>query len=273
MRGSLDFYLFIVIHLKVEVGGLGNLIMRYYKLPLCTFCDTYRTGLCHPCSEHGRIFKLFASVFLCRLTGLGASRHLRQLESGFFVLRDGGTLIEPSEFALPLIYSSSTLKYLLAYAQGELLLLMLTSRPSVSLDALTAVQQSVAPLTLELLPKLAEECQAHGGELGHLAGWRYNQESKLSARASPRTKISAMSHHARAVATAVSDSLSRLRDSSSDGNVEVCARSSQGVWVVADMEGGREQRQVVVVREKKVDADPSRAIASIDASLQSLSLV
>ena len=202
-----------------------------------------------------------------------AGKHLRQLPSGFFVLSDGLTATDPSECSLPFIYCGSGLKYLLAYAQGDLLMLMLGTSPSLAADAITNLQRAVAPLSTDLLPKLHQEAQAHGGEIGHLPGWRFVQESKVKARASPRVKISAMSHHARAVATALVDSLGRLRDFDNGSNVEVCAKSSQGVWAIGEMASSGDQRQIVVIREKKVDADASRAISSIETSLQSLNIV
>jgi hypothetical protein len=75
----------------------------------------------------------------------------------------------------------------------------------------------------------------------------------------------------------VTDSLGRLKDT--ENSVEVCARSTQGVWVVGRQEHQQplqqppQQRRCVVVREKRVDGDASQSITSIESSLQSLKLI
>jgi len=192
--------------------------------------------------------------------------------------------------SLPFVYCDSSLNYLLAYGRGDLLTLMLGSHSSVSTDALTAIQGAIEPITVKIMTALAQECQLQGGELGHIPGWRYSvqENSDVSAicseamttsagttmgggvRASPRSKVSAMSHHARALATAVTDSLGRLEDT--EKSIEICARSTQGVWVVGRQEQGK-QRRCVVVKEKRLEGDAAQSITSIEKSLQTLELV
>ncbi|KAL4528133.1 hypothetical protein Ndes2526B_g07919 [Nannochloris sp. 'desiccata'] len=192
-------------------------------------------------------------------------------------------------YFLPFVYCESSLNYLLAYGRGDLLTLMLGSRSTVSTDALNAIQRAIEPLTVQLLTTLAQECQLQGGELGHIPGWRYSVQETSAAstidneamatataaatvgggiRASPRSKVSAMTHHARALATAVTDSLGRLEGA--ENSIQICARSTQGVWVVGQQE---RQRRCVVVREKRVEGDASESIISIEKSLQTLGLV
>lgn len=193
-------------------------------------------------------------------------------------------------YSLPYVYCDSSLTYLLAYGHGDLLTLMLGSHSSVSTDALTAIQGAIEPITIELSTALAQECQVQGGELGHIPGWRYSvqENSAVSAiasealttattatvgggvRASPRSKVSAMTHHARALATAVTDSLGRLEDA--EKSIEVCARSTQGVWVVGRQEQ-QKQRRCVVVREKKLEGDAAQSITSIGKFLHTFDLV
>ncbi len=246
------------------------------------------------------------------LTGASSNKQLIQLNSGFYVMRNDGTTpaavdddtsvtnantADPHQttnsYSLPFVYCESSLKYLLAYGRGDLLLLLLSSHSVVSIEALTAIQEAIEPISIELLNGLAQECQVQGGELGHVPGWRYSVQEKTAksnnsngkatksvgsdsgagggVRASPRSKVSAMTHHARALATAVTDSLGRLKDA--EDAVEICARSTQGVWIVGRQEHRQNHRRSVVVREKRIDGDASQSITIIEQSLQSLDLV
>ena len=149
--------------------------------------------------------------------------------------------------------------------------------PILKKKTLTELQYAIEPAAMQLVARLSQECQVQGGELGHVPGWRYAlhaSSNTTTSTASPRSKISAMTHHARALATATSDSVSRLdvaNSSSSSSSVEVCARSTQGVWVVAQVQPGQ-QRSSLVVKEKKVDGDAAQSISSIEASLETLGL-
>jgi len=101
----------------------------------------------------------------------------------------------------------------------------------------------------------------HRGEAGHLPGYRYcvvpsttgadNNSSSSGgggAEVTPRSKISAMTHHARSVAAALRDSLTLLEEREGGEVEEVFVRSAQECW--AGAAAGKGGRRVVVVREK-----------------------
>lgn len=176
---------------------------------------------------------------------------------------------DPDSFRLPSMFGVSSGQHLLACGRGDLLLAATVTRATVPAAAAAALQRAIDPMVIQLLARLGQECQAQGGELGHVAGWRYcaRDDGAAGVRASPRPKVSTMSHHARAVTTAMADSLSRAGEPE-EGALEVCVRSAQGTWAAARVEAGG--RRAVVVREKRLDGDTAQCIDAIDASLDAV---
>ena len=197
---------------------------------------------------------------------------LVQLSNGFYVLKEspstggGGGSREEEEYGLPHVFLSGTQKHVLLYGRGDLLILMPITPSTISQQALSLLQTTIETIIAQILTALAQETHAQGGELGHVAGWRYRAQIDPGSgvQATPRSKISAMSHHARALATTVNDSLSRL---GTDADIEISARSTQGVWAAAEV-GRPRGRTSVVIREKKLDGDAAQCVARIDFSLQ-----
>lgn len=140
---------------------------------------------------------------------------------------------------------------------------------------------------------MGEELRLSRAEAAHLPGFRYlyTDASQGVARASPRTKVSAISHHARALAAALRGSLGQAppleageaqgAGSSSevgedglaqqqqvqpqwqqqDEVLEVLAKSSQECWAAAwrpdgDAPGGR---QLLAVRERRGERELQEA--------------
>lgn len=238
-----------------------------------------------------------------------AQSNLQRLDNGFLVLRPadlGANSPEPEApgvHSLPFVYStSSRLKYLLVHHTGHLgiISLMMRGQEELSDAALTALLRVMKPPAAALAARLTEEAQAQGGELGHVAGWRYAvREDDHIIRASPRSKVSAMTHHARAVGSALVDSLSRTYPGAAVGNVslsiangekssvengetaasngsedtvDVSVKSSYGTWAKA--QGGRAAGKLsVAIREKKMEDGIAKDLDAIDAGLRSLELV
>ncbi len=176
---------------------------------------------------------------------------------------------DSDSFILPSVWGLGSKQHLLAYGRGDLLLAAAVTRAAVPAAAAAALQRAVDPIMIQLLARLGQECQAVGGELGHVPGWRYaaQDDGTAGVRASPRAKVSTMSHHGRALATAMVDSLSRAGEPE-EGVVEVCARSAQGTWAAARVEAGG--RRALVVREKRLDGDTAQCIETIDACLDAV---
>ncbi len=141
--------------------------------------------------------------------------------------------------------------------------------------------------------QVGEELRASRAEAAHLPGFRYlfQDVGQQVARASPRTKVSAMSHHARTMAAAVRGSLGALPAGAAGGVaakdagggpagdaaspaeggspvgdqevLEVLAKSSQECWAAAWRPG--DGRQLLVVRERRSERDPAEAAEVMQA--------
>lgn len=145
-------------------------------------------------------------------------------------------------------------------------------------------------------PQIGEDLRASRVEAAHLPGFRYlyQDEGQQVVRASPRAKVSAMSHHARALAAAVRDSLKPLPGGASSGAaaggagagsggagleaaplaegaaqpgdheiLEVLAKSSQECWAAAWRPG--DGRQLLAVRERRSEREPAEAAEVMQA--------
>ena len=245
-----------------------------------------------------------------------AARNMQRLPSGFVVMRpepsDGSSgsdspapgapgVAAAHSYTLPFVYDTSCKRrHLLAYSSGEvmLLLLMAPGQETPSEAALAAILAAVAAPARQLAARVAEEAQVQsGGDLGHLPGWRFAVREEGYVWASPRSKVSAMTHHARAVGTAVMDSLSRSHpeavaggadapdrpekaQSSKDAgaapmedSVDVLVRSSHGVWAVARSGGGGGRKLALVLREKRLEERRADELKALEDSLQSLDII
>lgn len=95
---------------------------------------------------------------------------------------------------------------------------------------------------------LTAELKGSRGEAGHVPGFRYKvcDPDDQSCQLTPRRKISAMSHHARAVVAALDDSLDLVGGDVQDALI----RSAQECWA-----GVRhdvlDERNMIVIRERK----------------------
>jgi hypothetical protein len=98
---------------------------------------------------------------------------------------------------------------LLPLAEGRLLLALLLpdERAWCGDGELAAARGALAPAASVLAARLAADARA--AEPGHVPGWRYMARSagEGAVRASPRDKVSSMSHEARALTAAMLDSL------------------------------------------------------------------
>jgi len=137
--------------------------------------------------------------------------------------------------------------------------------------------------------QIGEELRHGKVEASHLPGFRYlyQDEGQQVARASPRIKVSAMSHHARALAAAVRGSLGGSNGSSGNGGVvttagapcsdthpcgsnsgdlrvlQVLAKSSQDCWAAGWQPG--DGRQLLAVRERRTEREPQEAAEVMQA--------
>ena len=155
-----------------------------------------------------------------------------------------------------------------------------------------------APPTHARTAQVGEEIRLSKAEAAHLPGFRYlyQDAGQGVARASPRVKVSAMSHHARMLAAAVRDSLSlgllpaaeeedaqwqlesaagcdgegagsaassRATGSEDSAVLEVLAKSSQDCWAAAWRpeagSGGCGGRQLLAVRERRSERELAEA--------------
>lgn len=244
---------------------------------------------------------------------MAQGKNLQVFENGFVVLKQGNKNTEEyswmpsySTYEVPFIYDVENMRRpMLAYSKCDIVILNFLSkgRRRVDQSILHALGLEIEGPSSRLAVKLMEESREQGGELGHIPGWRYALHDAGSIRASPRSKVSAMSHHSRALGTAVMDSLSRMHRSSmvlppcvpwkAEGNghstdgegerfdaedafaedVDMCVRSCQGSWVIA-RGTPRNGQMSLVVREKKVEGIGVAAqLERIEANLRSLSLV
>ena len=207
----------------------------------------------------------------------------QQLPSGLIVLRGAGDAGDASA-ELPAVHLSTGRAHkLLPFSHGKLLVLTLLQAGAAAGSAeLDAVRGSLAAPAGELAAHLEAEIKAGKTEAGHVPGCRYamHDGAQTTVHASPRSKVSAMSHHARALATAVDDSLSWGSLGGEDGKdagggggacavEEVWVKSSQDVWVV-----GRQdqlaQRRLLVLREKRLERTMNDSLTAMDALSETL---
>jgi hypothetical protein len=191
--------------------------------------------------------------------------------SGFVVLRDDFCTTDGIH-TLPFVYDSAwKLRHLLTYHQGEVTMLLFTRDDcrEVSAEALQALQSELELPVKNIVAALAKQVLLQGCELGHVPGWRYRRllQGAAGVRASPRGKVSAMSHHARSVATAVLDSVDRLGDSAE----EVVVRSCGGVWAsVADHK--ITASKFIAVHERRLGTTASECIDGLTSGLAEFQL-
>ncbi|PRW57442.1 Transmembrane 9 superfamily member 4 isoform B [Chlorella sorokiniana] len=164
--------------------------------------------------------------------------------------------------------------HLLPLLEGKLLLgLLLEGGTPLTSQLLAQLHALLAGPAKQLAAQVGEELRGSKVEAAHLPGFRYlyRDEALGVGRASPRPKVSAMSHHARSLAAAVRSSLgsgpllggAAAEASAAGGSdsedgaavynepvLEVLAKSSQDCWVAAWRPEG-EGRQLLAVRERR----------------------
>lgn len=138
--------------------------------------------------------------------------------------------------------------------------------------------------------QVGEEIKSSGLEPGHLPGFRYllRDGDALAVQATPRAKVSAMTHHSRSLAATLRDSLAwqqqpqeeellepagagaeggpggdaeACRPPSSAAVREVLVKSSQGFWALLQRRGGQ---QLLAVRERRVERSNAEASACLE---------
>ena len=98
-------------------------------------------------------------------------------------------------------------------------------------------------------------------EPAHVPGFRYlvRDARARCVQATPRSKVSAMSHHARALAVSLRESLERQPA----GEVlQALARSSADAWAASR---SADSVQLLLVRERRAERTLVEAAAAVDA--------
>lgn len=174
-----------------------------------------------------------------------------QLNSGFLKLSTGQN---NNNVQLPFVnFQDATQRRLLPYCDGQFLLILLCDENLASVDEqqLTALQSVVISGMTDLRRTFTEH-NFPPAVANHVQGYRYALKDLTSGSvvASPRLKVSAQTHHSRAAATAVRDSITRLNMPDEEPHVyEVWARTNQATLVSYTVEDALEKTELLAIRE------------------------
>ncbi|KAL4452400.1 hypothetical protein ABPG75_008062 [Micractinium tetrahymenae] len=132
--------------------------------------------------------------------------------------------------------------HLLPLLEGKLLVALLLGGGTRLLapPLLGGLHALLAAPAKQLAAQIGEELRASRTEAAHLPGFRYLYQDlgQQAARASPRAKVSAMSHHARTLAAAVRDSLGQLQAEGCSSGAGAAAAGGSGAAAAAAGDGG-----------------------------------
>jgi hypothetical protein len=211
----------------------------------------------------------------CRLSSLLDKNSWNQLPNGFLVLRAYGDSNEGDPgAAFPTLYMQGGMRQRLVPLHLHQLLIMVLVDTAHSLTAanVAALHAVAEPAAKMLATRLIDY---GGADAGHIPGYRYMilDGSRCSMEASPRSKISAMTHQGRALVSSLRESVPLLVAGRSEGDEnshalgsshwdgcgpsytakdgevhEVLVGSGQDCWMAAECDGSS---QAVFLREKR----------------------
>lgn len=168
--------------------------------------------------------------------------------------------------------------HLLPFLEGKLLVAMVLGSNTRLLTAplLSGLHALLAAPAKQLAAQIAEEIKLSKAEASHLPGFRYlyRDASQQTARATPRAKVSAMSHHGRHLAASMRDSLDRLPPEPASGAAQ---EAKEGVAEAEDDSpgggGGGEVGSFEHSGATGTAAGTAGSIASIAGDLQVLEVM
>lgn len=189
------------------------------------------------------------------------------MNNGFLIFRPNSSMedlsivgeFKPESLILPSLHlEDHSQGLLLPYSDGRLLaLLVLDVGAATSMTDTWMKLQGVVPPAVRDLSQDLLDSKLPSVDLGHVAGYRYSHYDANALTSTPRSKISSMSHHSRALATSIRDSVTRLGNVSS--NSEIWVKSSQDTMAVAA------QQQLLAVKEPKAERRLLQNIQYMDA--------
>lgn len=198
-----------------------------------------------------------------------ATMNMKLLQTGFVVLKDEIS-VQESNYNLPYFHNEmGNMKYMLKYQNGEVCMLLTVARThsQVHDNELSRIKEIAEPASIKLLSLARNEKSNLGHELGHLPGYRYcvGADTANEVKSSPRSKVSAMSHHGRSVTTSVINSMSRIEKNICD----IFVQSQNGVWLVA-RKGKIPQNDLVLVRDKRLPRNILESIRTLEVAITNL---